>query len=222
MKVLLFGATGTAGHGVLRACFEAMDVTEVRAIARKAPKITGPKLRVYLHSDFLNYEPVANAFENVDLCLFCLGISVTQVSDEPGYRRITHEFAAAAAAFLAQASPAASFYYVSGQGAHLNSRMMWARVKAEAERDLMQRFNAVCWRPAYIDGPLSDSTPRFQHLMQPLLRMARPLRDFYINAVDLGRAMLQAKREAMSPRIVYNREIRRLSTKRTQLSPEYR
>src|SRR5262245_6592747 len=93
MKVLLFGATGSAGGSVLRACLASPVVAEVRAIVRRPLPQGDAKLRVHVHRDFLDYAGAEAAFAGVDACLFCLGISVTQVSGEEEYRRITHDMA---------------------------------------------------------------------------------------------------------------------------------
>jgi uncharacterized protein YbjT (DUF2867 family) len=79
MKILLFGASGTAGGAVLRACLATPAVDEVRAIVRKPLGLTHAKLREIVHANYADYAPVADAFRGVDACLFCLGISVTQV-----------------------------------------------------------------------------------------------------------------------------------------------
>ena len=113
---------------------------------------------------------VENVFTFINSCLFCLGISATQVSGEAEYRRITHDFALAAARALRAGSPAAAFHFISGQGTSVDSRFMWARVKGETERDLMAQFDAVCWRPAAIDGVPSQSEPRLFKVLRPLYR----------------------------------------------------
>src|SRR5262245_39982244 len=134
MRILLFGATGAAGGSVLRACIAAPDVEEIRAIVRRPLGLTHTKLRVIEHPDFLDYNAVRDAFAGADTCLFCLGISVSQVKDETEYRRIIHDFPMAAAKVFREVNPGALFQYISGQGANTGSRMMWARVKAETER----------------------------------------------------------------------------------------
>src|SRR5262249_44659761 len=167
MKILIFGARGSAGGSVLRVCLASPVVAEVRAIVRRPLPLDDPKLRVLVHGDFLDYSKVADAFAGVDACLFCLGISATQVSGEAEYRRITYDFALAAARALRAGSPEAAFYFISGQGTNVSSRLMWARVKGETERDLIAEAGAVCFRPAAIDGvppqseaPLSRSCGR--------------------------------------------------------------
>ena len=208
MKVLIFGATGSAGGSVLRVCLTAPVVEEVRAIVRRPLQLQHDKLRVFVHGDYLDYGPVEKAFAGVDACMYCLGISANQVSGESEYRRITHDFALAAARMLKAQSPESAFHFISGQGAALDSRMMWARVKAETERDLLELIDAVCWRPAFIDGADSASQPRVYQALRPLFRMLSPFRGLYVKGEDIGRAMLQAAQENVRGRTIENREIR--------------
>jgi uncharacterized protein YbjT (DUF2867 family) len=208
MTVLVLGATGSAGSSVLRACLSAPIVREVRAISRRPLGLGHDKLRVFLHDDYEDYRAVSDAFVGMSACLFCLGVSVTQVSGENDYRRITHDVTLAAARALAAASPGASFHYISGQGTSINSRFMWARVKGETERELIESFQAVCWRPAAIGGAPSASGPRLYRLVRPLFRLLAPFRSLYVGGEALGRAMLQATAEGLRGRTIENAEIR--------------
>ena len=212
MTILLFGATGSAGGSVLQACLADADVTEVRAVVRRPIGRTHDKLRELIHEDYLRYQPIAGVFAGVDACVFCLGKSVRQVSGEEEYRRITYEYAIAAGIALHEASPSAAFHYLSGAGASLTSRFMWARVKAEAERDLMSRVDAVCWRPGSIDGMPSASEPRAYKLFRPMARLAlRPFASLYVTGEDIGRAMLMATKQHLRNRIIENAEIREMA-----------
>jgi len=210
MNVLIFGASGSAGGSILRACFSSPAVKEIRAITRRPLRFTHKKLRVFIHNDYLNYASIEEAFVDVNACLFCLGISATQVSGEE-YRKITHDFALAAASTLQIHSPTAVSHFISGKGTSMNSRFLWAHVKAETERDLMSLVNAVCWRPAFIDGESSSSSPRLYRVLRPLFRLLKPFRSLYVNGQDLGRAMLKATLENIRGRVIENAEIRDLA-----------
>jgi uncharacterized protein YbjT (DUF2867 family) len=211
MTILLFGATGNAGGAVLKACLADPGVTEVRAVTRRPPAATHPKLRVVPHQDYLDYSPIRAAFQGVDTCLFCLGISVRQVSGEAEYRRITIDFPMAAARMLLAESPGAIFQYVSGHGASARSRMMWARVKAEAEAALREAVGANAWRPAFIDGADSSSTLTVYQWMRPLFRGLSRSRRFYIQGEDIGRGMLRATRLRLKAQVFENADIRDLA-----------
>ena len=212
MDILVLGASGSAGGSVLQACLASPRVREVRTIGRRRLDIQHAKLREFVHSNFEDYTGVQAAFAGVAACLFCLGKSVRQVPSADEYRRITYDFALAAAGVLREQAPDAVFHYISGSGTHLDSRFMWARVKAEAERDLIARFNAVCWRPASIDGMPSASEPAAYKAFRPVARvLLQPFRSLYVKGEDIGLAMLQATIDGVRGRIVDNAEIRELA-----------
>jgi len=212
MKILLFGATGTVGNAVLEACLAASIVEEVRAMTRRGLMSTAPKLRAYVHKDFLNYSTAQEAFRGIDACLFCLGTSVTQVSKDD-YRKISYSMPLAAAQMLKTQSPSSAFHYISGKGTAANSRMLWARVKAQAEQDLIALFGAVCWRPAFIEAKPSSTTSLMYKLFLPLGRLFKPFPSLYVHGHDLGRAMLQTTKENMRGRIIENPEIRQIAAR---------
>lgn len=212
MKILLFGATGSAGAAVLEACFNASIVDEVRAIARRPLMHTNSKLRTFVHKDFLNYATVEEAFRSVDACLFCLGVSSSQVSRDE-YRTISYSYPLAAANFLKAQNSGAAFHYISGQGTRADSRMAWGRVKAQAEHDLIELLDADCWRPAFIDAKPSASLPKVYALMQPLGKLLKAFPSLYIHGHHLGRAMLQATVENLRGRIIENAEIRQIAAR---------
>jgi uncharacterized protein YbjT (DUF2867 family) len=202
---------------VLRACLAAPQVTEVRALVRRTTGVHHPRLREVRHADYLNYSTAADAFTGVDACFFCLGISVSQVPDEADYRRIHRDFPMAAAAMLRERSGAAIFHYLSGRSAGLHSRWMWARVKAEAERDLMNQFGATCWRPAMIGGIPPSPPPLVLKLLRPVLQaLFRPIPSAYVENDDIGRAMIRATELGDRNRIIENPEIRDLAAGRAR------
>ena len=197
---------------MLRLCLASSSVSEVRAVVRRPVGISDPKLREVIHSDYLDFTAIDEAFAGIDACFYCLGISVMQVSGEAEYRRITHDMTMAAARALKARSRDAVFHFISGRGASLTSRQMWARVKAETERDLMAFNEAVCWRPAAIDGVPSAREPFVFKVARPILRIVfGPFRGLYVKGEDIGRAMLEATRQDLRSRIVENAELRDLA-----------
>lgn len=83
MKILLFGATGTAGRGILQACLQSADVTEVRVVARRPLGLAHDKLKVFLHDDYLDYAKVRDAFTGIDACLYAqVGCASRRFSSE--------------------------------------------------------------------------------------------------------------------------------------------
>ena len=216
ITVLLFGASGMAGGSVLDGCLASEFVSAMRIVTRRPVLVNSSKLNVVLHQDYLDFAAIPEAFQEVDLCLFCLGISVTQTSGEAEYRKITQNIALAAASALKQHSPNAVFHYISGQGTSATSRMMWARVKAETEQKLIALNGAVCFRPAAIGGKASARTPAFIKLLIQFLGVLSPFRSLYVKGEDLGRAMLQAYRETLKGQIIEAAGIRNLADRALQ------
>jgi hypothetical protein len=206
---------------VLRKCLSSPLVDEVRVVVRRSTGIKNFKLREIVHTDFLNYTAIASTFEDVDACFYCLGISVMQVSGQPEYRRITHDFAMEAARTLKAHSPDALFHFISGRGASLTSRQMWARVKAETERDLMKLNGAVCWRPAAIDGVPSVREPVVFKMARPILRLVfGPFRGLYVKGDDIGAAMLEATTLRLRRSIFENAELRNFADQWNRRLPQ--
>lgn len=199
-----------AGAAVLKVCLQAPIVDEVRAVTRRPLTQTHAKLRTVIHNNFLDYSAVQDAFRGLDACLFCLGISVMQVSKEE-YRTLTHGYTLAAAQMFKAQSAGAAFHYISGRGTDAKSRMFWAQVKAQTEAELMELVEACCWRPAFIDAEPSRNTPKLYAVLLPLGALLKPLTSMYVRGDDLGKAMLQATAEQMRRRIIENSQIREIA-----------
>jgi uncharacterized protein YbjT (DUF2867 family) len=129
VKVLLFGATGMIGQGVLRECLVDPRVQQVVSIVRSSGGQRHQKLRELVHQDFFDFSPIAGELSGVDACFFCLGVSSVGMS-EARYRRVTYDITLAAAGALATRSPDVTLVYVSGMGTDSTERghAMWARV----------------------------------------------------------------------------------------------
>jgi len=209
MKVLLFGASGMVGQGVLRECLLDPEVTGIVSIVRSSAGQQSPKLREIVHQDFLDFSAIEAELAGLDACFFCLGVSSAGMSEE-NYRRITYDITMAAAGTLVKLNPQMTFIYVSGAGTDSseNRRTMWARVKGQTENALLRLpFKAAyMFRPGMI-VPLHGIKSRtkvyriFYTLLWPPLMLARALAPKYVTTTEkLGRAMLiTAKHGAPKP-----------------------
>src|SRR5690349_10968705 len=113
MRVLLFGATGMVGQGVLRECLLDDEVTQIVAIGRSATGKVHPKLRDVVHRDMSNYQVLEPELSGFDACFFCLGVSSAGMN-EADYTRVTYDITMAAAQAIVRANAALTFVYVSG------------------------------------------------------------------------------------------------------------
>jgi uncharacterized protein YbjT (DUF2867 family) len=210
MKILLFGATGMVGQGVLRECLLANDVTEVQTVGRAATGQHDPKLREVVHADLFDYSGIESDLSGFDACFFCLGVSSSGMK-EADYARMTFELTLAAAQTLARLNPQMTFVYVSGAGTDSSEhgRSMWARVKGRTENALLRLpFKAVyLFRPGVIQ-PLhgirskTNSYQLFYSLSKPLLPLLRALFPNVVLSTEIiGRAMLAVARHG-APRPV--------------------
>src|SRR5277367_178979 len=129
MKVILFGASGMVGQGVLRECLLDPEVVTVLSIARGSTGQQHAKLREIVHKDFLDFCSLEAELSGFDACFFCLGVSSAGMSEE-NYRRVTYDIALAAAQTLAKLNPNMTLVYVSGAGTYSSERgrVMWAGV----------------------------------------------------------------------------------------------
>ena len=201
MRVVLFGATGMIGQGVLRECLLDPEVTQVVSIGRGLSGETHPKLKEIRHQDFFDFSAIEGELSGLDACFYCLGVSAAGMTEE-AYRRVTHDMTLAAATMLCRLNPAMTFSYISGAGADSteHGRIMWARVKGVTENALRRLpFKAVyLFRPGAIQ-PLHGITSRtklYRILYRvlgpflPLLKAVSP--DSLTTTEQLGKAMLHA------------------------------
>jgi uncharacterized protein YbjT (DUF2867 family) len=216
MKVVIFGATGMVGEGVLRECLEDSRVESVLVVGRSRLRLTDPKIREILHTDFLDFKPIQSQFAAYDACFFCLGASAAGKSEDD-YRRLTYDVTLAAAEALVAVSPDLTFCYVSGEGTDgtEHGRVMWARVKGQTENALLRMplKAAYMFRPGYIQ-PLKgvrSKTGWYQAIYNvlgpayPILRRLAP--KYVTTTVNVGRAMIQVAANGYSKQILGTKDI---------------
>ena len=218
MRVLLFGASGTIGYGVIMASLEDPNVSMVLSVGRRNLDVDHEKLRQIVHEDFGDFSPIASELTGLDACFWCLGISSVGL-DEASYTRITHDFTMAAVKTLLEQSPDLCFCFVSGQGTDETeaSRTMWARVKGRSENAVRSAGfrDAAMFRPGFV-LPAPGFTQRIvlYRIAQPLLLLLNPLLRKLggaTSAIEIGKAMIAAAGGAEHDAILDSRDINRLA-----------
>jgi uncharacterized protein YbjT (DUF2867 family) len=219
VNVIIFGANGMVGGGVLRECLEDPVIESVLAVGRRAPGLTHPKLRQLVCGDLFDLQAVAGELEGYDACFYCLGISSAGMS-EADYRRVTYDLTVVVVDALAELNPRIKVCFVSGQGtdSSASGRSMWARVKGEAENYILALpQEAYMFRPGFIQ-PLKgvrSGTKIYQALynavgpVSPLLRRLFP--GAATTSVSIGVAMIRAATRGYSKRILETRDINLLA-----------
>jgi uncharacterized protein YbjT (DUF2867 family) len=219
MKIILFGATGMVGQGVLRECLADASVESVLAVGRRPTGQSHLKLREIAHDDFLDFSAIESQLTGCDACFFCLGVSSVGM-DQERYRRLTHDITFAAATTLAKLNPGMVFIYVSGAGTDSTEqgRVMWARVKGKTENDLLRLpFRAAyMFRPAGIQ-PLHGIRSRTAWVQAvyvvaaPLLSLLNRVAPKYMTTTEqLGRAMIKVARDGFPRPVLESEDINRV------------
>ena len=211
LKVIIFGATGLAGSGVLDACLDDPKVEKVTAILRKNTGRKSSKLKEVIHTDYLDYTAIEDDLKDHNACFWCLGISQSQTKDEAIYKKISREFTLAGAEILSRLNKEMTFIYISGAGTNIDGRMMWARVKGETEKELgSYGFKAnYNFRPAMI-----YSTNEYRHslwayrmfaLLVPITKRLVPSQ--HISSFEVGKAMINVTLRGSDKNILENRDL---------------
>jgi uncharacterized protein YbjT (DUF2867 family) len=216
MKVILFGATGMVGQGVLRECLLDPKIENVLAVGRSPAGQQDAKLREIVHDDFLDYSAIESQLAGYDACFFCLGVSSIGM-DEERYRHLTYDITLAAATTLAKLNPGMVFIYVTGQGTDSTEqgRLMWARIKGKTENDLLKLpFKAAyMFRPAGIQPlhGIRSKTAWIQAIYvaaAPLLTLLNQVAPKYMTTTEqVGRAMIKVARDGYPKPVLESEDI---------------
>ena len=219
MRVVLFGATGMVGAGVLRECLVEPSVVAVLVVGRRTCGVTHAKLRELLRRDFFDYSDVSADLAFHDACFFCLGVSAAGMN-EADYYRLTYALTMATAKAVSTQSPHVTFCYVSGEGTDSTEagRLMWARVKGKTENSLLAMpLNAFMFRPGYIQPLKGVRSPRRRYralhaVLGPLYPLMRRFLPTHVTTTEnVGRAMIRAARDGYSKPLLENPDINALA-----------
>ncbi len=216
MRLIIVGATGLVGQGVLDACRADTDVERIVLLGRRSVD-TGDDARVtqWQVADLRDVDGSEPGFENLDACLYCAGV-VPGLS-ETAYRAVTIDLPMHVAGAFARKNPAGTFVYVSGAGSDASATLMPMRVKGEAEDALRTvGIRTLMIRPGIVqpvDGVRSPHGVRAAAyaVIGPLLGVAtRSLPSLMTTSSRVGRAMLAALRQAPPPTMLENTDINAL------------
>ncbi len=217
MRILVTGATGLVGQGVLRECLEAPDVAQVVALGRHASGQTHPKLSELVCPDFSDLGTLMDRLHPFDACLYCAGAPPLGTPEDQ-YRHVTLALTTHVAGTLARLNPTLVFVYISGAHADPASRFMPLRIKGETERALAALpIRTVMLRPGGIQPVNGARSPH--STMDAMYRVVGPLMGLGVRLMPgmmtttahVGRAMLALARQDDPPPVVENDAINRLA-----------
>jgi uncharacterized protein YbjT (DUF2867 family) len=216
MNVLIFGATGMIGRGVLRECLLDPGVKSVVAVGRSATWQQHEKLREIVPPDLFELSSIESELSGFDACFYCLGVTSAGMSEED-YRHITYDLTMTVAMTLVKLSEAMTFVFVSGAGADSTERgrLMWARVKGKTENDVLRMpFKAAyVFRPGFVQ-PLHGIKSRtklyrmFYAVSRPIFFALNALFPKYVTTTErIGRAMLKVARQGAPKTVLESADI---------------
>lgn len=217
MRILLFGATGMVGYGVLRECLLAEDVSEVVTVGRRSLGRNHSKLTEIVVPDVADLDGVAEQLTGFDACFFCLGVSSVGMAEDK-YRTITYDLTVSVAKRLAATDPGMTFVYVSGAGTDAEGKQMWARVKGATENAILAMpLRAFMFRPGIIQArhgakPSSGWVRVAYTVLSPIIPVIRRFWPGAATATDsMGLAMLQLARNGGDLQLLDNKAINELA-----------
>ena len=212
IRVIITGATGMVGKGVLLECLEHTGVSEVLLVNRQPIGMQHPKLKELIHKDFYDLRAIKEQLQGYDACFFCLGVSAIGMSEEQ-YTRVTYDLTMHFAETVVH--PGMTFIYVSGTGTDSTEqgRSMWARVKGRTENALLKmRFKAsYMFRPCII-LPMKGikSKTGWYNAAYVVLRPFFPLMRksaMVTDTVRVGKAMIEVALHGSDKKHLENRDI---------------
>jgi len=195
--IAIFGASGTAGDGILKAALANPEIRKIHVITRRAtPRIeagvASGKVQMTTHMDYLDYSVIREQITDADAVYWAIGVSSIGM-DEETYGMIHVDFPVRFVAEWINASdkPEISFHYISSSDISEDSRAMWAREKVRAERALFAlaeetSLRVIAYRPDYI-GPTEEEA----HIGQEILFWFFAPVGAALRAEQIGQAMFE-------------------------------
>jgi uncharacterized protein YbjT (DUF2867 family) len=212
LKVIITGATGMVGEGVLQECMQNADVEKVLLINRRPAGISDPKVEEIIHNNFNDISSIADRLKGYNACFFCLGVSSVGMKED-AYYAVTYTLTMDFAIQLAAINPGMVFCYVSGAGTDSSEKgsLMWARVKGRTENDLLKLpFEAAYnFRPAFMKPTKGAKNVKgiykVLNVFYPLFRIINP--HYFLTLEEVGKAMINIAINGYSKRTIEVKDI---------------
>lgn len=216
LKVIITGATGMVGEGILQECINSPKVEKILLINRKPSGYTHPKIEELLHSNFSDISSVSEKIKGYNACFFCLGVSSVGMKEEQ-YTKVTYDLTLGFAKTLAEQNPDMTFCYVSGAGTDSTEKgsQMWARVKGKTENDLIKLpFKAVYnFRPAFMKPTKGAKNVKgfykFIDAVYPVFRAINS--NYFLTLEEVGKAMINISSQGYFKNTIEVKDIKKLS-----------
>jgi len=194
LKVIITGATGMVGEGILQECLQNPTVDEILIVNRKEYSIQHPKLNQKLVDDLNQINEFDNELLKYNACFFCAGVSSIGMNEDE-YTKLTYDLTLNFAKILAEINPEITFCYVSGKGTDSSEsgNVMWARVKGKTENHLLKLpFKAVYnFRPGFMKpSPGAKNVKgifKLINFIYPILRFFS--KTYFLTLEEVGKSM---------------------------------
>ncbi|MFN1219152.1 epimerase [Chryseobacterium kwangjuense] len=213
MKIMITGATGLVGEGVLLTCLENPAITEVLSINRKPLALKHSKLKELIVKNFSEIGNHGLQLSSYDACFFCAGVSAVGENEE-SFTKKTFDFVVPFAKSLSEINAAMTFIYVSGSRTDSTEqgKVMWARVKGRTENALLKLpFKAVYnFRPGFMRPVKGQKNVRFIYrvfdVLSPLWYLMFP--NWICTMREVGTAMIHCALKGYSKPVLEVQDIK--------------
>jgi hypothetical protein len=216
LKIIITGATGMVGEGVLFECLEHSAIAQVLMVNRRPYSATHPKLKELIVPDFLDLDRFTSKLSGYDACFYCAGVSSVGMT-EADYTRITYDTTLHFARALVSQNPQMVFNYVTGTvtDSTEKGKLMWARVKGKTENALMTcGFKSVYnFRPGFMKHTKGQKNLKWYYWpagwLYPALRLVMPNQVMAMR--EMGLAMINSVLKGYPKQILEIKDIKSLA-----------
>lgn len=212
-RLLIVGATGLVGQGVLQIALRSATVQHIALLVRRPVPMADPRVALIRLDEFSAAALRGADFAGFEACLYCAG-PLPLGMGEQAYRSVTVDLTRRVAQAYAEANPNGRILYVSGLGADAGSRLMPLKVKGEAE-EALRSLGIPCTslRPGIVRPVLGEASPH--HLRRWAYRLGDPLLALghrwapghFTTTRAIGEAMLRLLDLAQMPAVLENADI---------------